>query len=56
MFLYHTGDEDWQTHHVKLKAHMQHYHSLRGLFTRADQKGIGVTGGHFHTSNAKGSD
>ena len=49
--LYHTGDEDWHTHHVEFEAHMQHHHNLRGIVVRADQ--IGRT---FLTSDIKESD
>ena len=53
MFLYHMGDEDWQTCHAELKAGTQHHHNLSGVHVRADQKGIRAFGGHFYTSETK---
>ena len=56
MFLYHTGDIVWQTHHTGLEAHMQHQCSLRGVLAGSDQKGIELSGGHFCTSDIRGID
>ena len=36
-----TGDEDWQTDLVELKAHTWHYHNFRGVLVRVEQKGTG---------------
>ena len=56
MFLYCMGDENWQTHHAKLEAHMWHNYYLRGILAKADKKDIRVIGGQFCASNTEGSD